>query len=516
MESKENAVDQFIFDRATQSLPKIAKTRSGIEFDPNTSLWAFRDGSSNISVNFQLLPDVALTVLIGLKKTLIWYFENRAAETAIRHFEGFLAITRFLTANRPPPIRCVMRDDISDFKMSSDKAAYLLSVNRGFLKRWCKLGAPGLDKEIESYLTGLTLKQSPVGVAVATLDPNNGPLTDLEFEAIQSALNAAYARNKISTEKILLCYLLMSLGVRPTQLASLKCCDLILPLTADGDYILRVPRAKQSGHLYRGEFKERKLVVQLGKPLAAYVDTIRIKFVGLLADPAQAPLFPQWKHLESANCEGLEFHQTSSVLSQRVMTVINSLRVPSERLDGKPMTVSPLRFRRTFATRAAEEGWPILVLAELMDHSDTRHVKVYVGLTTRIRAAFSRKIAMDMAPLAMAFGGKIIDGENGATRPGPASRIIDLRVDQSGQSMGSCGSHAHCGFARPIACYGGCHDFEPWLNGPHEVALQYMLARREHLMATADPRIAAINDRAILGCAQVILRCRQIMDGAGE
>lgn len=153
----------------------------------------------------------------------------------------------------------------------------------------------------------------------------------------------------------------------------------------------------------------------------------------------------------------------------------------------------------------------MLVIAELMDHANTRNVEVYAGLTSRIRAQFSRKIAMDMAPLAMAFAGKIIRNENDATRPGPVSRIIDLRIDRSGSSMGSCGSHAHCGFLRPIACYAGCYDFEPWLDGPHDVALDYMLARRAELIATTDARIATINDRAILGCAQVILRCRQIL-----
>jgi hypothetical protein len=116
-----------------------------------------------------------------------------------------------------------------------------------------------------------------------------------------------------------------------------------------------------------------------------------------------------------------------------------------------------------------------------------------------------------MAPLARVFGGRILRSEDEATRPGANSRIIDLRVDRSGKTMGSCGSYVHCGFSRPVACYAGCYDFEPWLDGPHDEAFDYMLARREQLMATTDSRIATINDRAILGCAQVILRCRQIM-----
>jgi integrase len=509
-------IDRFLADRAAQPLPKTAKTRSHIEFEPDAPLWAFRDGNFRLSLNFKLLPDMCASLLLGLKKTLIWYLENRSAQTASHGFMEFLTISRLLASDRQGPIQRITQEDILFIKMSSDQAGFGLARGRGFLVRWTTLGAPGIDQDVKSLLRRLRLKQSPVGVAVATLDPKKGPLTEIEFESIQAALNAAYARSDISAEKLLLCYLLMSLGARPVQLASLKCCDLIAPLTSDGDFILRVPRVKQPGQLDRSEFKARKLAVQIGRPLEAYLGSIRAEFAGRLGDASKAPMFPQRQQFDKANATGLEFHQTSNTVTRKVIKLFALLRVPSERLEGQPIPVSAVRFRRTFATRAAEEGWPLLVLAELMDHSNTRNVEVYAGLTTRIRAAFSRKIAMDMAPLAMAFGGKIIRGEGGATRPGPASRIIDLRVDQSGAGMGSCGSHAHCGFARPIACYAGCHDFEPWLDGPHGSALDFMLARREHLMATTDLRIAAINDRAILGCAQVMLRCSQIMEGEDE
>ena len=65
----------------------------------------------------------------------------------------------------------------------------------------------------------------------------------------------------------------------------------------------------------------------------------------------------------------------------------------------------------------------------------------------------------------------------------------------------------------PFACY-GCSDFEPWLDGPHEAALDYMLAKRADLIRTTDKRIASVNDRAILGCAQAILRCRELKERA--
>lgn len=505
------AIDRFLADRAEQPLPKTAKTRSGIEFEPAASVWSFRDGVFNVSINFQLLPDVSAPLLFGLKKTLIWHLANRSPVTANGRFTGFLDITRFLSNDRQDSIQCITPEDIVAYKMSSNKAEIRLAAIRTFLTRWSKLGAPGVGQDVEITLERLNLKRNPVGIAVATLDSRKGPFTDFEFEAIQVALNAAYARNEIDAERLVLCYLLISLGARPSQIASLKCCDLIEPKIPEGDYVIQVPRAKQRGKLGRSEFKARKLTVQIGAPLAAHIKAVRAEFVGQLADTSQAPMFPQRQAVDKANAVGFEFHRTSFGLGRRVVKTFTSLPVPSERLEGLPIPVFPRRFRSTFATRAAEEGWPLLVLAELMDHSDTRSVEVYAGLTTRVRTVFSRKIAIDMAPLAMAFSGKIIRREEDASRPGPASRIIDLRIDQSGGSMGSCGSHAHCGFARPIACYGGCHDFEPWLDGPHDAALDYMLARREYMMATTDQRMGAINDRAILGCAQVILRCRQII-----
>jgi len=504
------AVERFLVQRATLPLPRTARTRSGVEFVLDKAWWRFRDGTMQVSINFDLLPEACASLLPGLKKTVLWYLENRSPNSADGKFRDFLWIARWLADGGEGGITHICAEDIVAIKVSSKQAEHRLASVRGFLIRWSELGAPGLGEDVAYVLKRLALKQSPVGVAVATLDPEEGPFTDIEFEALQMALNNAYAKSEFDAERLLLCYLLMAFGVRPVQLASLKCSDLIVPVNPDGDYVLKVPRAKQREQLARGEFKLRKLTRQLGEPLAAHVEKVQAEFRDRLQDVRESPLFPQRGQAGNADAPGFEYHLTSRGLSRKVTALFAKLRVPSERLEGA-IPVNAVRFRRTFATRAAEEGWPLLVIAELMDHVDTRHVKVYTGLTSRIRAQFSRKIAMDMAPLAMAFTGKIIHGEDEATRPGPASRIVDLRVDRSGASMGSCGSYAHCGFVRPTACYAGCYDFEPWLDGPHEAALDYLLARREKLMTMSDVRIAAINDRAILGCAQVILRCRQIL-----
>jgi hypothetical protein len=147
-----------------------------------------------------------------------------------------------------------------------------------------------------------------------------------------------------------------------------------------------------------------------------------------------------------------------------------------------------------------------LVIAELLDHSDTQHVGVYVGSVPEIAERIDRAVAMTLAPLAQAFSGVLIADESEATRAGDStSRIVDYRTDQS-KPIGSCGQHSFCDFNAPIACY-TCANFEPWIDGPHEALLARLISERDRLASTTDKRIAAINDRTILAVAQVIQLC---------
>lgn len=290
-------------------------------------------------------------------------------------------------------------------------------------------------------------------------------------------------------------------------MASLKLCDLIVPKDlADGsDYGLNLPVAKQRGFHSRDQFIPLILSRQIAEPLHLWVKYLHQKYAPLLPDPWQAPLFPGAQESAATDPKGFEYHCTSNALTQRVARLFKRLSVHSERLNA-PMPITPVRFRRTYGTRLAEEGCSALEISRLMGHNDTRSCEVYVALTDRIIDRIDKATAFAMAPLAQAFAGRIIKTEADATRPTPASRIIDFRIDQSGAGLGSCGQHSYCAFSRPV----GCGSFEPWLDGPHEAAFDWMLRKRGELMETTDFRIASVNDRAILGCAQVIICIREI------
>jgi len=153
------------------------------------------------------------------------------------------------------------------------------------------------------------------------------------------------------------------------------------------------------------------------------------------------------------------------------------------------------------------EGHGELVIAELLDHSDTQNVGVYIEARPEIVERIDKAIAFRLAPMAQAFSGVLIENESHATRHAdPTSRICDPRFDPTMRPIGSCGNYGFCGFLAPIACY-TCVNFEPWVDGPHQAVLEHLVDERDRLSKDADARIAAVNDRTIIAVAEVVRRC---------
>ncbi len=488
----------------------MAHSRSGIRFDPRASRWSFRDEMYIVSINFESIPTTAKSLIHSLKVVLIWYFENWSARTSCSYFERFLRLLKHVCENRDTPVVKLYSHDILNFKMLSRESESTLGGLVSFLKKWQALGLPGLDDDVLMLFKQMKLRDHPTGVAVSILCPKKGPFTDLEFEAIQQSLNNGFATGKVDESDFWLVWLFIALGGRSIQMASMKLCDFNTPqdLIEGSDYWINFPLAKQLNVMARDQFIPLFLSRQIAEPLHLWVLHLYQKYSNLMVDPWQAPLFPREKKSKYADPKGYEYHSTSLELGRRVTKLFNKLGVPSERIN-QFMNVTSRRFRYTYGTRLAEEGCTNIEIARLMGHSNTTSAQIYVALTGRMIEKIDKATAIAMAPLAQAFMGRIINTESDATRPIRASRIIDLRIDQSGAGLGSCGQYSYCGFCKPTACY-ACTSFEPWLDGPHEAALEYMIHRREELMKVTAKQIAAINDRAILGCAQIILRCREI------
>lgn len=499
---------------ATFELPVLARTRFGVEFDPRLDRWAYRDATDAVNLDFSKWP-VTAKFIVSAKFSLLWYAEHLSPAHLRNMHERLGHYLRVVCDGRIHPLEEITSADLINYRstLTGTTSWYLGSLS-GLLKRWHRLGYSGVTTDAVALLKQLRTPGNRKGEAVLTHDPIQGPFTDIELESLQSSLNKAYAAGEVDKEGFLLAYLFMLLGQRPVQYAALKVRDVGVVHARDGTpvYTLHVPRAKQRNQLSRAAFKERLLIPQIGELLVLYSKEVQAAFKGLLPDPLDAPLFPAKRRGGPGK---FEYHRTTQMVTRLLARALGCLSVMSER-TGKPLHITATRFRRTVATRAAMEGHGELIIAELLDHTDTQNVGVYIEARPEIVERIDRAMAGYLAPMAQAFAGVVIDDESQATRVGdPSSRVCDPRFAPTMKPMGSCGKHGFCGFLAPIACY-TCVNFQPWLEGPHEAVLDHLIGERERLAAQSDLRIASINDRTILAVAEVVKLCEAQRKGKGD
>ena len=492
---------------AVPELPASARTRSGVEFDPRADRWAYRDVTITVNLDFASWPATD-SFVASAKLVLLTYAMNKSPS----HLKNMHArLKHYLTtisAAQDGPVTDIDSTDLINYRASlTDKTSWYLGNLSGLVCTWHSLGYPGVTNDAVTLLQQLRIPGNRVGEAVLTHDPEYGPFTDIELQSIQTALDKSYALGGVELEYYLLAYLFMLLGQRSVQYAALKVRDFGVTYAQDGTpmYTLRIPRAKQRYQLTRTEFKDRIIIPQIGELLMRHCNQVKAAFHGLLPDIGDAPLFPARTRCAS-DPDGFRYHRTAPALRLAAQTFLDGLNVVSER-TGQPLHIATTRFRRTVGTRAAIEGHGVLVIAELLDHTSIDNAWIYIEARPEIVERIDRALAMHLAPMAQAFAGMIIENESQATRADdPSSRVCDPRFDTSMKPMGNCGKHGFCGFAAPVACY-TCVNFQPWLDGPHEAVLEYLLGERERLASQADLRIASVNDRTILAVAEVVRLC---------
>lgn len=496
-----------------EPLPDTARTKHGVEFNPRSDWWRFRSGGMNVSCNFGVLPATP-EFLHGFKRALLEVAETQAGSSITTRYGDVAALLRFSLPRHSLAINTLSYEDLARFARNSPTASARLAKSKAFLQQWARQRYQGLEAGLAT--TFPPCKQLPPGIAVATQDPRKGPLNDQEFESILEALNTALEKGAVELDRALEIRLTALLGMRPAQLAMAKCCD--IKQGSYGRFTIDVPLAKGQDQATRDEFRTFPLEATTGAILWDYRNEIETAFSRLLPDPKEAPLFPQVMHFEGVKFEpGLAYHVSNAVLATRIREtlakVLSTFGATSVRLKGDVIPATPIRFRRTFAQRGADEGIDMYTLAHLMGHRDISNVKVYFDVTDTMRARFSRKLVEQMAPLAAVFGSqfRLLRDLSEATRPIPGSRIPDLRLDQYGHLkwLASCASCSNCSQFRPYACLAGCSSFEPFLDAELEPILDRLIAEREKSIEV-DGRIAAIRDRAIYGCAQIILRQREL------
>jgi len=485
---------------------------AGYWFDVNAPIWSL-DKNNDLYVS-KISPHLPEESLYGFLATLTYYATTMSAAHTRNISECFYV---FLRDTKPAHIDTASLINWRSTLTRNDE--WKLGTIRGFIYKWHDLGYPGVSTDVIDLLKSWTLKGNVKGDAVKRLDPDEGPLTDNELTAFNEGAVRAYEQNKISLDELAICLLISHTGRRPKQIAHAKIGDLDgtkMNKKGESMFLIHIPRAKQRGEVFRDSFKTFAMSPELWAVLSAQrknsiASVERILGYGLQeADRAALPLFPDLTAFEAGQSvvelRSLlatdHMHLASAQITATLKKVVTAAGVVSER-TGQLLDVVATRFRYTKGTRAAREGFGLMVIAELLDHTDIQNVEVYTKNVPEHAQALNKAMALQLAPYAQAFQGVLVDREDDAKRGGDLSSRIKFK----GQSMATCGQYEFCGANAPIPCY-TCMHFQPWLDGPHEEVLADLLAERDRVQQiTGDAAMAAVNDRTIFAVIDVIQRC---------
>ncbi|MDO6842139.1 site-specific integrase, partial [Paraglaciecola chathamensis] len=502
----------------------------GYSFDSEEELWVLnRQIQLPVGSALKMYSDKTSKLL---RETLIYFAENKSA--------GY--VRKLCFSVLVPYCKTTNSDSFDEKGMLAFKKAFshkskqdIPSTLRAMLRQADFLGIHLLTPDTLSLINEWKFSGRSKGIPVASMDPLDGPLSDIEHEALIFKLDNTYANRSLSNnaqvddEEYSIVQLLSATGRRPTQIASLKIKDVGTEMLSNEEKIftLNMPRAKQNGGHFRSSFTKVGVIDSIGQVLNKHIENV-VSAVECLLDKhlsdeerGELPLFPMGfgvPHL-SDRLERLEimffdtsllpdirqfkseallavlkttdfFHCTSAYITGLLKQTVNKLNIVSER-TGEKLYINCYRFRYTLGTKAAREGCGLLTIANLLDHSDTQHADVYIKNIPEIAKQISKIMNPFMLKYATAFLGKVVQDEKEAENlTSKASRIPCREINNN---IGSCGTNSYCTDNAPIACY-TCPKFMPWKDAPHHLVLEWLLKERERIVKlTDDLTIAAIN-----------------------
>ncbi|MEJ1355673.1 MAG: site-specific integrase [Candidatus Sedimenticola sp. (ex Thyasira tokunagai)] len=494
-------------ERAIEKVTYLS--RDDREFDIDSDSWRL---NKNVRVAVKWMSKLNSDVASSLKKVMARCAEEYAAETA-KSLNDEVRRYFNITGDRLFKIESLISYRA---RLSRDEEQKLAKI-RMLIRNWSDWGYPGITQEVIDLLDGWRLKGIEKGKAVKSLDTREGPLTEIEMNGLVDAMLKAYVSAQIDLADYAVAVVLVYTGRRPIQITSLKIKDLCQRKSGSViEYCINFPRAKQRFSKWRTEFSEYPITEDLWSLLNLHSKNVVQKVedkVGFSLDDeiiGELPLFPDYRAIKRskdknkllASCSTDDLHIERDCCNDVMRGLEKKLDVYSER-TGERLNLATRRFRYTLGSNIAREGKGELIIAEALDHSDTQNVGVYVRNLPDVVERIDKAVALQLAPLAQAFQGVLVESEEYADRGGD----LRSRIGNGEVNVGNCGSYGFCGAVAPIACY-TCKHFQPWIDGPHEIILDELLEKRhEVLRNTQDIKIASSNDRLILAVAQVIRHC---------
>lgn len=383
---------------------------------------------------------------------------------------------------------------------------------------------------IDIYAAMPRKKQSGRDV-ILSLDPEEGPFTPEEQNALHQWSHEAFCHGVLDPERYLYLRLLMIYGQRGTQLRMCVFDDFI---KTEQNYKIRLFWAKQRDDDagFRKKYETFILDADLYATVQAYKSLVLARLKLEYPDRADwdraiknVPLFrrklpsstnslnisPLPVIIDSNHLKSLEKGTNSDFHASSGSTFGWLAQI--EKMDGFPISsrtheflkiTKGHRFRHTLGTDLSNAGLDEWSMAHALMHKKTNTVRKYRKVSAELMKLIDAKMSDHLALVVNAFSGIIVTDRESAKNGSRADRQI--------QDLAVCGADKACHLDAPLSCY-GCRKFQPLLYADHAASL----ARMEHYRAQSidqDKVTGAIWDRAILACRKVILDCRSLISGS--
>jgi len=407
-----------------------------------------------------------------------------------------------------------------------------LSVLTGFIKFWhtCESLEKRPSKALIDAYDTLPRKKKLRNDVILRLDPEQGPFTQVEQDALHHWAHEQFCHGNLDPERYLYLRLSMIYGQRGTQLRMMVFDDFIK--TERGCQI-RIFWAKQKGD--DAGWREKPEKFSLDEGLYNTVQAYRSIVLARLEQeyPGRAdwdkaishvPLFrrkmaqnggdrklppvivdlPSQNALEQA--PQAKFHVSARVVNYWLFQMESMSDFPISSRTHQPLKISKgHRFRHTLGTDLSNAGLDEWSIASALMHSDTRTVRKYRAVSAELMRLIDEKMSDHLALVVRAFTGTIVTDR-------PSAKNGD-RVNRQIEELAICGADTACHLDAPFTCY-GCSKFQPLLYADHSAVLERLERRRAQTIAT-DKTTGVLWDRAILACRKVILDCNALR-GSGK
>ena len=364
---------------------------------------------------------------------------------------------------------------------------------------------------------------------ILSLDPERGPLTQVEQDALYQWIHEQFCHGQLNSEQYLYLRMLMIYGQRGTQVRMMVFGDFT---TSDQGFKVRFHWAKQKGD--EAGWRVKSEIFSLDEDLYNTVQAYKAVVLGQLwqtypdiADWSVAienvPLFrKKLDHDEAGPQERLappvllnsplqkSLEDAPNPIFHAGSGTIKSWLARIERMQGfpiSPRTHEPLkvtrghRFRHTLGTDLSNAGLDEWTMARALMHNNTTTVRKYRAVSPELLALIDAKMSDHLAVVVNAFTGTIVTDRSSAKNGDRANRQIE--------DVAVCGATAACHLDVPYTCY-ACGKFQPLLHANHRAVLERLGRRRAQTIAT-DKTTGVLWDRAILACRKVILDCEAML-----